>query len=101
MISAPQALPSQASTSQQQLPAPNKAPSFNDVAAHCFKIAENYSQSVVSQASDYDGDSMGGAIGAGLALGIERKKLRKKIYTQCMDANGFPNAKYLKSKSKT
>ena len=73
---------------------------FDRAAAHCFGIADERSSAAASGVMDYDGDSAVGAIGSGLALSIERKRLRKRIYMACMDANGFPKARYVKVKRK-
>lgn len=71
---------------------------FDEAAKHCFGLAEKYSNEAAASAQDYDGDSVGGAIGAGLSVGIERKRLRKRLYMQCMEANQFHKAKYVKLK---
>lgn len=71
---------------------------FDQAAAHCFRLADRYSSDVASSANDYDGDSVGGAIGAALSVGIERKGIRKRLYMKCMEANGFHKARYVKLK---
>lgn len=73
---------------------------FAVVADECFQFADDRSELAAAEMPDYDGDSLGGAIGAGLSMGIERKRLRKLIYRSCMEGNGYPKAKLLKSKPK-
>ncbi|NML89363.1 MULTISPECIES: hypothetical protein [unclassified Sphingobium] len=96
-------LPSTAFAQNAELPTTvnRSVRSFDEVADECFQFADYRSEWAASQAPDYDGDSIGGAIGSGLSLNIERKRLRKKIYASCMEGNGFPNAKMVKSKPKS